>query len=513
MKKNITKYTVIFSFIIVLITGCGNQNETKYLNVMFFTNIFQIVEASDYNTSQKLQSIKNGISSIMDNYVKPEDRLMIDYPFRNSLENYSLYLLPINGTEDEYKLVLYDSDTIIQELPCGKISGTPEFSFDDVYSGNDLEIFFYDEDINEWTGLLFLWDWKKNDRFIENFIKIPKYDEVADANRIGILSIIDDNDSVMENTLYEISDEIGYAPEIRKWIFEKDTQLLKIYDCLEDKTIFEGKVTLDKDNNIVDEEYYQCLFLYEIPTIRDFEGNEIIDVTNAGDINNIEAYPNKQEFLSHYGFNNEDEPFYQCYDVLGNLMIELYFNEKTGTGCGIRYESFYNSDLEKKAAMSGFSFSSVKDGKWITPETYALKPYGENYDVKESDEIENYEETVEYTKNGKPDYFQSQGIITWLGEDDSENEISSILTINFIYRNDGTLFYKDYGHNPFVFATTNCSMNIYYDELERIKYERNYITHGHLEYYYMYNNNSNKPSYCLALDYSHGYVPTFIKYE
>lgn len=513
MKKFITKYAIIYSFIIILITGCANYNEIKDLNGMFSSNIFQIIETSDSNISGKLESIKNSVSSFMENYVKPEDRLMIDYSFRNSLlENYSLYLLPINGTDDEYKLVLYDSDTIIQELPCGKISGTPEFSFDDVYSHGNLEIFFYDEEINEWTGLLFQWDWRKNDRFIEYFIKIPKYDEIVNAGRLGILSVIDDNDSVMENTLYEVSDDIKSTVEIRKWTFEKDTNLLKIYDCLEDKFIFEGKVTLDKDNNLVNEEYYQCLFLYEIPPIRNYESNEEIDVTNADDISNGETYPNKQEFLSHYGFDNEEEPFYQCYDVLGNLMIELYFDEETETGCGIHYDTFYNPDLEKQAAMSGFSFNSVEKRKWTDPETYALKPYGESYNMKEMDGIEDYEETVEYKKDGRPDYFQSQGIVRWLG-DDSTDEISTILTIDYIYRNDGTLFYKDYSHNPFVFATTNSTMHIYYDELERIKYERNYITHGHLEYYYIYKNNDKKPSYYLGLDYSHSYIPFFIKYE
>lgn len=508
MKKIITKYVAIYSFIIILITGCGNQNEAKDLNGMFSTNIIQIIDASDSNIIQKLGFIKNSISSSMDNYVKPEDRLMIDYPFRDSLENYSLCLLPINGTEDEYKLVLYDSDTIIQELPCGKISGTPEFSFDDVYSGNDLEIFFYDEEIDEWKGLLFQWDWQKNDRFVEYFIKIPKYDEIASASahRKGILSVINDNDSVMENTLFEVSDDIKSTVEIRKWTFEKDTKLLKIYDCLEDKIIFEGNVTLDKDNNIVNDEYYQYLFLYEIPPIRNYESDENINLTND------ETYPNKHEFLSHYGFDNEEEPFYQCYDVFGNLMIELYFDEETETGCGIRYETFYNSNLEKKATMSGFSFSSLENRKWTDPETYALKPYGKTDNVKEIDGIENYEESVEYLKDRRPDYFQSQGIVSWLG-DDSTNEIATILTINFIYRNDGTLFYKYYSHNPFVFETTKSTMHIYYDELERIKYESDYVTHGHLEYYYIYKNNDKNPSYCLGLDYSHGYDSFFIEYE
>lgn len=502
------------SIIVFFLIGCGNQNEKENLNGAFYPISLSItIQTSNQNINMKFESIKENLSSFMDDYVKSEDRLAIDFDFLNpTLENYSLYLIPVNDTEDEYKLVLYDSNEIIQEIPCGKISGTPEFAFDNVYSGHNLEIFFYDEQINQWQGILFQWDWRANNRFKENYIRIPKYDEIVDCNRIGILSTIEDNNSVMEKTLYEISDNMDYAVEIRKWIFEKDTQLLKIYDCLEEKSIFEGNVTLDKNDNIVNEEYYQYLFLYEIPPIRNYKKNKEIEVTNA-DNPNKETYSNKQEFLSYYGFDNK-EPFYQCYDILDNLILELYFNEETGTGCGIRYETFYNTDLEKSASMDGFSFSSMENTKWTNPETYALKPYGETDNVNEIDGIENYEETVEYIKDGRPDYFQSQGIISWVGNDDSENEISTILTINFIYRNDGTLFYKDYSHNSFLFATTNCTMHIYYDELQRIKYESNYITHGSMEYYYIYENNGNKPSYCLVLDDNLGsYVPFFTKYK
>lgn len=124
--------------------------------------------------------------------------------------------------------------------------------------------------------------------------------------------------------------------------------------------------------------------------------------------------------------------------------------------------------------------------------------------------IENYEEIIEYTKNGKPDYFESKGIITYIDEED----IETLLSIDFVYKDDGTLIYKDYYHNSFAFGTTNCNMNLYYDELERIKYESDYITHGSIEYYYIYKDNSKKPSYCLSLDDNLGrFVPFFIKYE
>lgn len=512
MKKS----GLFFIFVIILcFVGCTNQNNN--LNGAFYSISSSYVQISNQNINEKVKSIKGATASLMDDYVKPEDRIKIDFDFYNpQLENYSLYLFPINGAKDKYKLVLYDSNEVIQELPCGKITGTPEFAFDDIYSGKDLEIFFYDEQSSEWQGILFQWDWRANDRFKENYIRIPKYDEIAACHRLGILSVINDDDSIMENTLYEASDALGFSPEIRKWILEKDTNLLTIYDCLEDKTIFEGKITFDKDNHIINEEYYQYLFLYEIPSIRDYESDGIIEVAkNPDDYDfypDTESYPNKQEFLSHYGFDGE-EPFYQCYDILDNLILELYFNKETEIGCGIRYETFYNADLEKNMKMYGFSFSSLESKKWENPKTYALQTYDGENNIKEREDIENYEETVEYRKDGRPDYFNSQGIIPWLGDDDSK-EISTILDINFIYRDDGTLLYKDYSHNSFVFGTSNCSMNLYYDELQRIKYESNYITHGSIERYYIYENNGNKPSYYLMLDDNLGiYIPYFAKYE
>lgn len=70
--------------------------------------------------------------------------------------------------------------------------------------------------------------------------------------------------------------------------------------------------------------------------------------------------------------------------------------------------------------------------------------------------MENYEETIEYTKDGKPDNFECEGIITYI----DENDIATLLSIDFVYKDNG-----------------------------------------------------NKPAYCLSLDNCHSYVSTFMKYK
>lgn len=79
-----------------------------------------------------------------------------------------------------------------------------------------------------------------------------------------------------------------------------------------------------------------------------------------------------------------------------------------------------------------------------------------------------------------------------------------MVTINYIYREDGTLFCRNYHHDARTFSSTLCSLNSFFDEKERLVYERGYITHGSLEYYYIYEDDT--PAYCLCLDYNGGYV-------
>ncbi|MDE7477663.1 MAG: hypothetical protein K2M91_06905, partial [Lachnospiraceae bacterium] len=89
-----------------------------------------------------------------------------------------------------------------------------------------------------------------------------------------------------------------------------------------------------------------------------------------------------------------------------------------------------------------------------------------------------------------------------------------VVEINFIYRDDGTLYCRNYNHNQRIFGTTLLSRNSYYDEHGRVSYENGYITHGMLEYYYIYEDESEKPAYLLELDYDLGYaIPSIVHYN
>lgn len=130
--------------------------------------------------------------------------------------------------------------------------------------------------------------------------------------------------------------------------------------------------------------------------------------------------------------------------------------------------------------------------------------------------MEDFEETVEYTEAGNPDFNKSQGLMEHRRDEDGALELApvSVLELDYVYRDDGTLYCRDYTHNPSIFGTTLCSLESYYDERGRVVYESGYITHGQLEYFYIYEDEGEKPEYLLTVDYGGGYaIPTMERYR
>ena len=56
-----------------------------------------------------------------------------------------------------------------------------------------------------------------------------------------------------------------------------------------------------------------------------------------------------------------------------------------------------------------------------------------------------YEEVTEYTKDGKIDYYKSIAFVDWIGGEKEEKD--TLLAINYIYRDDGTLYYLSLDDN------------------------------------------------------------------
>lgn len=116
----------------------------------------------------------------------------------------------------------------------------------------------------------------------------------------------------------------------------------------------------------------------------------------------------------------------------------------------------------------------------------------------------------EYDEQGRVLHFSSEGMCDWYGD---ELEQVTLLNIDFVYNNDGKLKERYYQHNSFLFGTGYTLWACYFDESERIEYEYIYITHGHIENYYIYSEDSEKPQFVLNLDCNMGiWMPVFTKY-
>lgn len=159
------------------------------------------------------------------------------------------------------------------------------------------------------------------------------------------------------------------------------------------------------------------------------------------------------------------------FDRHQNLQLELYQDSSSERFCGIVYDWCITDDKEKRARMQGFTVNSAQEQKWAGADPFAVKTM--------------------YGEEGEP-----------------------AVRVDYIYRDDGTLFYRDYWHDPMEFGTTLSLRDSFYDERGRVVYEKGYITHGKLEYYYIYADEGDKPEYCLIVDHNVGCaIANMIQYD
>lgn len=445
---------------------------------------------------------------------KERGEIRIDFPFYDS-EEYELTLARMPDVPGEFELMLYDGKgKALQQIPCGKLTEPVRFSFDGIAFGtwNNLEIFP--------TGLLFIW---KDGRFLPKAIEIPEYEE---ARGTAMLTVTEDKE-VLERRIFLLNEAEGRTEMARSATLQRDTGRLTIRDYLEGQNLFEGTVRLDGDGNPVNQEYFDLLLWHDLSLLGDWQEESEIDVWISGEspkgqtgeqgissFENVQnyvfgnygymaEYESRRAFLEDFGFWGS-EPFFKYFDLYGNLQLELYGDESTENVCGIAYTYRFNSQLEKVAYMKGFTVCETPEAGWVMPDPFVM----EAVDGTDGSEwVEDYEESIGYTDQGRPDYFASTGKI-------EEDQQQRVLEINYIYREDGTLYCRDYDHNGQVFGTTQQTCDSYYDEKERIVFETGYITHGHVENYYIYEEGDmgNKPAYILYIDYNLNYaIPSMIK--
>lgn len=170
--------------------------------------------------------------------------------------------------------------------------------------------------------------------------------------------ITEDNHTDQVKRLYQINEPKGCMEETRWWKLQKETGQLKIWDALENQSIFEGPVSLDETGNLVNEKYY---------------------------------------------------------DRYHNLRLELYMDVSTEQLCGLVYRYYFNSNREKCVDRYGFTIDDVGERNWEEDTAFSLKSV---YGTDGADAVEGFEDAVEYTEVGKPDSYKSQGFMEHKRDED-----------------------------------------------------------------------------------------------
>lgn len=515
--RNFIQKTIIASAyaLCLFFTSCGAQSTAEVPETVAESVAESIREESINEDSIKKESVKEKTAETKAD--APVTETVIDFPFSYDVEEgCKLTLAYMDESAGVYELRFYDKDgNIAQKLPCGHLKEPVCFLYDNLtardYYYNDLEL-FSDGALN---GLLFISDRttvEAGKLFQEEPIEIPRYDEELND---GSFCTSEESETQREEILYRINEEEKRVEPLRRMTLQKESATLEIWDYLDSQSVFSGEAVLKEDGSLSNVKYYQHLFrdgrypFYQssdtdttIPVWVSQTDRTEDDATEDGEQS---RYEDRKTFLSDFGFG-EQEPFYCYYDRNGNLQLELYLDEESGHGCGLIHRYGYTYQMDKDDSMYGFAFDTVSNGIWKQEDPYLFAFF---------DGETGYEERIDYTETGKVDCYQSLGIIGLHDEEGNViNEKSIVIEINYIYRDDGTLFYRDYYHNGYVLGSTHQNSDSYYDESERIVYETAYITHGSLEYYYIYDDAGSEPAYALFLDDNLGYcIPKCVRFH
>ena len=359
----------------------------------------------------------------------------------------------------------------------------------------------------------------------ETDVEFP-YDEYEKLDDFGTYLVTeqDEQNHTETKTIYYFNSYTEQPVALRVWNMSWDEEQregmaveLHIWDCLEEAQLYNGAVEWKGPNLPVNDAYYQDLFMKDLHRPWNLSADETIPTAkyvcgseDDWDLENID-YESREELLSDCGFQDE-EPYYQYFDRYGNTELELWFDESAGKGCGFYYSYGFNYDLDKVTWCTGFIFEGISVGEWVD-DTYSLLTW-EGTDAAEQEDVTQV--IYGYADNGELSSYEVRGITEYVRfqwEEGVESSDDMLLSIDWIYRSDGTLYRKYYAHDAMSFATTGQSQRVYYDEQGRPIYKYEYITHGSYDYYYIYEGDDTIPKYCLSLDQNCGYsIPVMYVY-
>ena len=213
-------------------------------------------------------------------------------------------------------------------------------------------------------------------------------------------------------------------------------------------------------------------------------------------------FKDANSFLTAYGFDI-DEPFYEVY-AEGDLVLTLYYDKETELGCAIPGSKWTGGACFQGATeeeWNGYLWGNYMDPVVIhLDERLRPEDYMGDYHY---DEIKEYDEAgrlVEYRVTNIDDYMNEECSFA----NDSYDGWNDALKVSYEYQANGELAYREYFHNYYIFGTTQSSLRTWFDEQGRPVYECAYITHGALEWFYIYEDEDEIPEYIFSTDFGWG---------
>lgn len=218
---------------------------------------------------------------------------------------------------------------------------------------------------------------------------------------------------------------------------------------------------------------------------------------------------NAKDIFLEYAMDNtsvSSTPYFTYYDSEGAVRLELYF-DGTEQGCGICYDDFWE---EYSGKLEGFIFTECYERQWKESDYCVTLTGSDLENFREN--ARNYREWFEYNETGQITEFHAQGEFNWFADED-EWKLMDIADCYMEYYDDGTLKKREIYKNSMLFETWYSSQKCYFDRKGRIVYIWSYVTHGFIEDYFIYENDSNIPAYDICIDHnSRDCVPVFYKY-
>lgn len=501
LKKEAVVKIMILMALFICLTGCGRQKAVEIEETVLPEEISVNGSVGEETTVQRkrhwlLDFSGEGNAREKDNTVK---EIPFDFSFKpdaahKEVEYFSLALARFKKPAGEYELRLYDQNgDILQRVPCGALAELIEISSGDFDHSPEFptdDIVVFSSDASE--GLYIQWN-REESRFYKA-IEIPRYTEIRDREKM----LVEEDGEIYQKKVYELDRWYGLGSyEVRCLSLDKATGELEIRDCLDNVILLRETANFDNEGNLINKEYYDMLLWEDTYSIYDSEKSPYSWTMIRGEWTEdgewVIKYESREKMLESLGFA-DSEPVYQYYDWHHNLRVELYMDEAMEHGCGIDYEYSYNSKMEKVTKACGFVIESIdQQEEWVERDFYSeislLGP--EHADDK-------FEEIIEYTPDGKPDYYQAQGLVAF---NSAEGPVPTVLLeLEYVYRDDGSLCYRYFLPYQRLWGSVG-STRSFFDEKERLVYEEENISYEPVRHYYIYQEDGAKPTYHLEIGY------------